>query len=89
MVLCGHSIGGLTALTASQENPEIKNVVTLDPWFGVLEKAIEERNFSMDPNHDQNLLIIHTERYFKENEVKFFTNQRKHLNNFFQNIAES
>lgn len=40
LILCGHSFGGMTVLAASQENPDVKNVIALDPWLGILEKAI-------------------------------------------------
>ena len=51
MVLCGHSFGGMTVLAASQDNSDIKNVIALDPWLGVLEKAIKEKKFNIDPKY--------------------------------------
>ena len=74
MVLCGHSFGGMTVLAASQDIPDVKNVITLDPWLGVLEKAIKEKKFKIDPKHKQNVLVVHTERFFAEQEIKFATN---------------
>lgn len=47
LVMCGHSFGGMTAISVSRKDTRIAACVTLDPWLFAYENEIMTQNFGL------------------------------------------
>ena len=88
LVVMGHKLGGLAALSVSIGDKRVKVVASIDPWFTPYSTEVQKGLFAVkDPT--QAVCMLETEHFADEidKKVKEVNSQREDSELFFENSA--
>jgi len=63
LIMAGQSMGGATAIAASNEDPRIRCCLTMDPWLAPFREVLEQgtlNNFKQEA-----IMMINSEKFLK------------------------
>ena len=90
LVLMGHELGGLTALSVAAGDSRVKAVATIDPWLGPYNKMVTNGKFRIS-DADQALCIVESDGFANEIDAKVGedSDQHRDITNFLAKSANS